>query len=78
MHRSRKAGALALAAGVLLSSSVLAHAQTCTTRYNEVTRQAIDLQKRNWKFEAGFHKHTGVSLQVPLPNHSRGGYPRVH
>ena len=40
MHRSMKAGTLALAAGVLLSSSVLAHAQTCTTRYNEVTRQA--------------------------------------
>jgi len=42
------------------------------------SRYIIDLQKRNWKFEAGFHKHTGVSLQVPLPNHSRGGYPRVH
>src|SRR5215831_17566171 len=23
---------------------------------------SIDLQKRNWKFEAGFHEHTSVSL----------------
>ncbi|HEY5868278.1 MAG TPA: hypothetical protein VI542_22405 [Candidatus Tectomicrobia bacterium] len=30
---------LAVTAGVLLSTSVVARAQTCTTRYNEVTRQ---------------------------------------
>src|SRR4030095_4059762 len=24
---------------------------------------AIDLQEMNWKFQAGFHEHTGVSLQ---------------
>jgi hypothetical protein len=28
----------------------------------------IDLQKRNWKFEAGFYELTGVFLPVPLPN----------
>jgi hypothetical protein len=31
----------------------------------------------NWKFKAGFHEHTGVSLQAHLPNNSRGGYTRV-
>jgi hypothetical protein len=38
----------------------------------------IDLQKRNWKFEAGFHEPMGVPLPVPLPNNSRGGYTRGH
>jgi hypothetical protein len=39
---------------------------------------SIDLQKRNWKFEAGFHEPMGVPLPVPLPNNSRGGYTRGH
>ena len=39
---------------------------------------SIDLQKMNWKFKAGFHEHTGVSLQAHLPNNPRGGYTRVH
>src|SRR6266705_3323549 len=38
----------------------------------------IDLQKMNWKFKAGFHEHTGISLQAHLPNHPPGGYTRVH
>src|SRR5262249_15705553 len=38
---------------------------------------AIDLQKMNWKFKAGFHEHTGVSLQARLPNTPRGGVTRV-
>jgi predicted ATPase len=38
----------------------------------------IDLQKMNWKFKAGFHEHTGISLQAHLPNHPTGGYTRVH
>ena len=25
---------------------------------------SIDLQKMNWKFQAGFHEHTGVSLHA--------------
>jgi hypothetical protein len=41
-------------------------------------RSSIDLQKRNWKFEAGFHEPMGVPLPVPLPNNSRGGYTRGH
>ena len=39
---------------------------------------AIDLQKMNWKFKAGFHEHTGVSLTVHVPNNPRGGHTRVH
>src|SRR5262250_3976052 len=37
----------------------------------------IDLQKMNWKFQAGFHEHTGVSLQAHVPNNPRGGDTRV-
>src|SRR5712692_9424480 len=39
---------------------------------------SIDLQKMNWKFRAGFHEHTGVSLKEHLPNNPIGGYTRVH
>jgi hypothetical protein len=38
----------------------------------------IDLQKMNWKFQAGFHEHTGVSLPAYMLNNSQGGYTRVH
>jgi hypothetical protein len=44
----------------------------------ELLKETIDLQKRNWKFEAGFHEPMGVPLPVPLPNNSRGGYTRGH
>src|SRR5262249_4469364 len=41
-------------------------------------RGGIDLQKMNWKFKAGFHEHTSVSLKAHMPNHPQGGYTRVH
>jgi transposase len=31
--------------------------------YNRAIFLSIDLQEMNWKFQAGFHEHTGVSLQ---------------
>src|SRR5215468_1077455 len=37
----------------------------------------IDLQKKIWKFQAGFHEHTGVSLQAHIPNNPQGGDTRV-
>src|SRR5262249_49097885 len=46
-------------------------------RFTAVYVQDIDLQKMNWKFQAGFHEHTGVSLQAHLPNNPRGGDTRV-
>src|SRR5437867_1569446 len=39
---------------------------------------AIDLQKMNWKFQAGFREHTGVSLKLSMPTNFPGGYTRVH
>ena len=43
----------------------------------EHAQLAIELQKMNGKFKAGFHEHTGVSLQAHMPNNPRGGYTRV-
>src|SRR5215475_9202651 len=47
--------------------------------HSKVSEQlAIDLQKMNWKFRAGFPEHTGVSLKEHSPNNPRGEYTRVH
>jgi hypothetical protein len=49
-----------------------------TGQMADAIRDAIDLQKMNWKFRTGVHEPMGVSLKRHFGHNCAGGYTREH